>query len=172
VRVGIVADTHGLADPGLPRALDGCTLVLHAGDVGGPAVLEALGRLGRVVAVRGNGDVGPFGEALPEWSVVELGALRALVVHEAVPARPGPALARVLARERPDLVVHGHSHRPGCARDGARLFLNPGSAGPRRFSLPRTAARLEVAGRRVRVEWLDLASAPPAPWRDPLDAEL
>lgn len=172
MRVGLVADTHGLLDPALPGALAGCAVVLHAGDVTGPSVLEGLGRVGRVVAVRGNNDEWPFAESLPEWALVELGAVRALLVHEATPGRPARALARILARERPDLVVHGHSHRPGAVRLGELLFVNPGSAGPRRFLLPRTAAVLEVAGRRVQAEWIDLAASPPVRWGAPLAADL
>jgi hypothetical protein len=170
--VGLVADTHGLLDPALPAALAGCAVVLHAGDVTGPAILEGLARIARTVAVRGNNDAGPFGESLPAWALVELGAIRALLVHEATPGRPGRALARLLARERPQLVVHGHSHRPGAARPEGLLFVNPGSAGPRRFSLPRTIALLEVAGRRVRTEWIDLAASPPARWGAPFAADL
>jgi putative phosphoesterase len=172
VKVGIVADTHDLLDAALPGALAGCSLLLHAGDVTRREVLLGLARVAPVVAVRGNNDDGPFGEALPAWARVELGGIRALVVHETAPGRPARDLAGLLARERPDLVVHGHSHRPGAARAAGVLFLNPGSAGPRRFSLPRTACVLDVAGRRVRASWIDLAAAPPAPWGEPFLAEL
>jgi predicted phosphodiesterase len=86
--------------------------------------------------------------------------------------RPKPPARAVLTRHRPEIVVHGHSHRPGAARVGPTLFVNPGSAGPRRFSLPRTAAVLEVAGRTARVLFFDLSGAAPAPFGDPVEAAL
>jgi putative phosphoesterase len=158
VRVGLVSDTHGLVDPLLREGLDGCALVLHAGDVG-EGVLAALGSIAPVTAVRGNCDEGTALGRLPALATVPLGALTALVVHDAgrPEHRPEP-LATALARGHPEVVVHGHSHRPGAAVVEGTLFVNPGSAGPRRFRLPRAAAVLELAGRRVRVEWLDLAA--------------
>ncbi len=172
MRVGLVADTHGLWDPGLERVLRGCALVLHAGDVGRATVLESLSRVAPVRAVRGNNDDGPLGESLPASLRVELGVLRALLVHEADPARPTAELLRLLAAERPDLVIHGHSHRPGAALREGTLFLDPGSAGPRRFTLPRTACVVELEGRRVQARWWDLASGPGAPFGDPFEADL
>jgi putative phosphoesterase len=173
VRIGLVSDTHGLFDPGLPEVLAGCDLVLHAGDVVGEAVLRALGRIAPVTAVRGNCDEGTSLGHLPHLAVVPLGTLTALLVHDAgPPARRGPPLRDALARTRPDLVVHGHSHRPGAERIDGALFVNPGSAGPRRFRLPRCAAVLSVAGRTVRVEWIDLARRSPAPLGEPLEAAL
>jgi putative phosphoesterase len=159
VRVGLVSDTHGLFDPLLGEALGGCARVLHAGDVVGEPVLAALGAIAPVTAVRGNCDAGTSLERLPELAAVSLGALTALVVHDAgrPEHRPRP-LADALARARPDVVVSGHSHRPAAAVIGGTLFVNPGSAGPRRFRLPRCAAVMELEGRRVRVTWLDLAA--------------
>lgn len=155
--VGLVSDSHGLADPALPRLLAGCDLILHAGDVVRPGVLAPLEALAPVRAVRGNNDVAPELARLPEALLVPLGELTALLVHDlGRPAAPHPPLRRLLARARPELVVHGHSHRPAAALVEGRLHVNPGSAGPRRFSLPRSAARLRVEGRRVRVELLDL----------------
>jgi putative phosphoesterase len=159
LRVGLVSDTHGLADPRLPEALAGCSLVLHAGDVVKEAVLTALREIAPVTAVRGNCDADTSLARLPETAVLPLGALTALVLHDLGPReRPLPAAARVLARLRPQLVVHGHSHRPGAAVVDGTLFVNPGSAGPRRFSLPRSAAVLTVSGRVALVEWVDLAA--------------
>jgi predicted phosphodiesterase len=104
---------------------------------------------------------------------VPVGDLVALLVHEFGPrGRPGPALRTALARERPRLVVHGHSHRAGASvRDGV-LLVNPGSAGPRRFSLPRTAALLSVQGRRVTVTFHDLSRGPAASPGTPFEATL
>jgi putative phosphoesterase len=174
VRVGLVSDTHGLVDPLLFQALAGCALVLHAGDVVGEDVLVELEAIAPVTAVRGNCDAGTSLGRLPELARVPLGALTALVVHDA--GRPGsrPApLAGALAKARADVVVSGHSHRPAAAVVDGTLFVNPGSAGPRRFRLPRCAALLEVDGRRARVTWLDLAAPGGlAPLREPFEAAL
>ncbi len=173
VKVGLVSDTHGLADPALPRLFAGCALVLHAGDVVKESVLDALRAIAPVTAIRGNCDEGTSLERLPASALVPLGALTALVVHDLGPrvrrAAPGRAL---LARHRPSVVVHGHSHRPGAAVVAGTLFVNPGSAGPRRFSLPRAAAVLTVSGRTARVEWFDLAGRAPAPLLEPIEVRL
>lgn len=158
MRVGLVADTHGLLDPALPEIFRGVDLVLHAGDVGKPEVLEALRAIAPLRVVRGNVDLSPPLDALPELAVVPLDELVALLVHDLGPrGRPPPALRAALARERPRLVVHGHSHRPGADQRDGLLHVNPGSAGPQRFSLPRTAALLSVQGRRVSVAFHDLS---------------
>ena len=173
MRVGLVSDTHGLADPRLLELLAGCALVLHAGDVVKEAVLTALAGVAPVTAVRGNCDAGTSLERLPETALVPLGALTALLVHDLGPReRPSAPAAALLARARPQLVVHGHSHRPGAALVGGTLFVNPGSAGPRRFSLPRAAAILTVRGRTARVEWLDLATPRLAPLLAPVEVRL
>jgi putative phosphoesterase len=173
MRVGLVADTHGLLDPSLPEIFRGVELVLHAGDVGKPSVLDALREIAPLRAVRGNVDLAPPLDGLPELAVVPLGELVALLVHDLGPrGRPGAAVRAALARERPGLVVHGHSHRPGASvRDGL-LLVNPGSAGPRRFSLPRTVALLSVRGRRVSIAFHDLSLGPAAPPGAPFEATL
>lgn len=161
---GLVSDSHGLADPALPGLLAGCDLVLHAGDVVGAAVLSALQAVAPVKAVRGNNDLTPPVDGLPETRLVTLGDLTALLVHDVgSPGRPHPSVGKAIRRLRPDLVIHGHSHRPGTALVGGVLFVNPGSAGPRRFSLPRTAGLLRVEGLRVEVTFYDLATPGPAP---------
>jgi putative phosphoesterase len=173
VRVGLVSDTHGLADPRLPQVLGGCALVLHAGDVVKEAVLAALAGIAPVTAVRGNCDAGTSLARLPETAIVPLGALTALVVHDLGPReRPIAPAAPLIARAHPQLVVHGHSHRPGAAVVGGTLFVNPGSAGPRRFSLPRAAAVLTVRGRTARVEWFDLATPRLAQLLEPVEVTL
>jgi len=173
VLVGLVSDSHGLADPALPALLDGCDLVLHAGDVVTAAVLEALKGIAPVKAVRGNNDVAPVVGDLPEVRLVTLGALTAYLVHDVgSPGRPHPSVGKAIRRLRPALVIHGHSHRPGTALVDGVLFVNPGSAGPRRFSLPRTAGRLTVVGRRVKVELFVLGEARPTLLGAPLELEL
>jgi len=172
VRLGLVADTHGLFDPKLARVFEGCGLLLHAGDVAGPAVLEALERIAPVRAVRGNNDLGPFGRSLREVEHLEIAGLRLLLVHEASPRRPAPALRRLLEGGGVDVVVHGHSHRPGASRQGPLLFLNPGSAGPRRFSLPRTACVVTLEGRHLSASWWDLGRDPVVPYGDGYAADL
>jgi putative phosphoesterase len=173
VRVGLVSDTHGHVDPRLPALFAGCDVILHAGDVVRPAILAALEAVAPLTAVRGNNDEGtPLGH-LPETALVPLGALTALVVHDLGRREdPKPPARAVLARRRPDIVVHGHSHRPAALVVAGRLFVNPGSAGPRRFSLPRAAGILTVAGRTARVELFDLGGARAVPLAAPLEAEL
>jgi len=168
MRVGFLADTHGLFDPKLAELFRGCDLLLHAGDVTGGDVLAALAAIAPVRAVRGNNDHGPFGESLPEVERVALEGLRTLVVHEARPEDPAPRLRRLLGGEPFDLVVHGHSHKPGFSEQGALLYLNPGSAGPRRFRLPRTACLATVRGRHLSARFWDLGSEPPVPYGEPL----
>lgn len=173
MRVGLVSDTHGRLDPLLPALFARCDLILHAGDIVSEAVLSALEGLAPVTAIRGNNDEGTSLARLPETALVALGALTALVVHDLGPReRPKPPARALLARRQPEIVVHGHSHRPGAALVGGTLFVNPGSAGPRRFSLPRAAAILTVRGRLARVELFDLGGAAPAPFGEPLEVGL
>jgi putative phosphoesterase len=172
VRVGLVSDTHGLADPRLPEVLAGCAVILHAGDVVRETVLDALRAIAPVTAVRGNCDEGTSLARLPASAVVSLGPITALVLHDLGPReRPLPAARALLHRVRPQVVVHGHSHRPGAAVVEGTLFVNPGSAGPRRFSLPRAAAVLELRGRTVRVEWVALPGSP-SPLPEALEVRL
>jgi putative phosphoesterase len=149
--VGLIADTHGLVRPEALRALGGSDLVVHAGDVGGAEVLEALGRIAPVRAVRGNNDRGAWASDLPVTDVVEVDGLWLYVVHEEADLDLEPMAAGIAA------VVTGHSHRPSVLERRGVLFVNPGSAGPRRFRLPVTVGRLVVAEGRVRAETIDLA---------------
>jgi putative phosphoesterase len=173
VRIALVSDTHGVSDPRLPGLFRGCARVLHAGDVVTTPVLHALGKVAEVTAVRGNNDHAPELARLPEHVVLPVEGLRVLVVHDlGSREQPHAPVRRLLARERPDVVVHGHSHRPGAVVREGRLFVNPGSAGPRRFSLPRTAALLEVEGRRAQVVFFELAGAEPEQYGERVDVEL
>jgi len=156
MRIGALADTHGYADPRLPDLFRGCSLLLHAGDVGSAAVLEVLQAIAPLRAVRGNNDLGPFGESLPQAVREPLGALEAVVLHELwAPGRLSPTARHALQCPAP-IVLFGHSHRASAQRSEGTLFLNPGSAGKKRFSLPRSAALLTVEGRSVTFAVHDL----------------
>ncbi len=147
---GVISDTHCLLRPEAAAALRGCDGIIHAGDVGSPEVLEALVGIAPVFAVRGNNDRGAWAEALPETSVVEVGPCLAYVVHDRAELDLDPAAAGFAA------VITGHSHRPDASREDGVLFLNPGSAGPRRFTLPIALARLEVRDGRLSHEIVEL----------------
>jgi len=138
--VGVVSDTHGLVRPEALAALAGVGLILHAGDVGGAHVLEELGRVAPVVAVRGNNDRGAWAGALPARASANLGRLSAYVLHDLKELDLDPAEAGFR------VVVSGHSHKPSAEERGGVLYLNPGSAGPRRFRLPVSVALLRVSG--------------------------
>jgi putative phosphoesterase len=141
MRVGVISDTHGLCRPQALAALAGSDLILHAGDVGDPSVLDALRRVAPVRAVRGNNDHGAWAKVLPETDVVELaGGLLVYLIHDVQALDLDPAAARLSA------VVAGHSHHPRNELEGGILYFNPGSAGPRRFRLPVTVGRIELHG--------------------------
>jgi putative phosphoesterase len=152
--IGVISDTHGLVRPEALAALGGVDHILHAGDIGDPSVLEQLTLLAPVTAVRGNNDRGRWVSVIPPSAILEVGDVRIYVVHDVKALRLDPRKARLAA------VVAGHSHRPVVEdRDGI-LFLNPGSAGPRRFRLPVSIGRLTVEGGRVtgRVTTLAIAA--------------
>lgn len=152
-RVGVISDTHGLVRPQALRALEGSAVILVAGDVGKPSVLEALERVAPVMAIRGNVDVGTWARRLPDQRTAEIAGRRIHLVHDLAKLRIDPG------REGIDAVVFGHSHRPTqYDRDGV-LFFNPGSAGPRRFSLPIAVGRLHV-GPEIVGEIVLLATDP------------
>lgn len=155
--VGVISDTHGLVRPEALAALRGVDAIVHAGDVGDAAVLEALRALAPVTAVRGNNDHGGWARALPTAAVVEVGGACLYVLHDLHDLDLEPRAAGFAA------VVAGHSHRPAIESRGGVLFVNPGSAGPRRFTLPVAVARLHVRGATVRGEvvTLDVGGARP-----------
>ena len=128
--MGVISDTHGLLRPEAVAALEGVDAIIHAGDIGSAEILDALRRIAPVVAVRGNNDRDAWAAALPEIARTQIGATRIWVVHDLKELGEDPARAGV------DVVISGHSHRPRVERREGLLLLNPGSAGPRRFSLP------------------------------------
>jgi hypothetical protein len=150
-RIGLISDTHGLLRPQAEAFLRGCERIVHAGDIGEASILEALGRLAPVTAVRGNNDRGGWAEALPQSEVLQIGEVFVYVLHDLAELELDPAAAGF------QVVVCGHSHRPLVEKRDGVLYVNPGSAGPRRFSLPLAAAELHVSGASVEARLVELA---------------
>ena len=150
ITVGVISDTHGLLRPEAIEMLSGSELIIHAGDIGAPWIVDRLMTIAPVRAIRGNTDRDPWAQRMPDSIVVEVEELRILVVHDAGPIGGGCRGDRYAA------VVSGHSHLPSLdERDGV-LFFNPGSAGPRRFNLPVSVGKLYVQDGRVRGKILKL----------------
>ena len=155
--VGVIADTHGLLRPEAVAALASVDLIVHAGDIGSAEILAELGAIAPVVAVRGNNDREAWAASVPEIVTTEVAGSRLYVIHD----------LKMLARDPADLgvdvIISGHSHRPSAERRTGFLLLNPGSAGPRRFSLPIAVARLHLgpAGPKVEIVELDVTDSPP-----------
>jgi putative phosphoesterase len=148
--VGVISDTHGLLRPQAVRALRGSQLIIHAGDIGPPEILEELAAIAPVHAVRGNVDKGAWARALPLTNVVDAAGTQLYVLHNLKQLDVSPRAAGFVA------VISGHSHRPAQElRDGV-LYFNPGSAGPRRFRLPVTVGKLHIAKGKVRGEIVTL----------------
>jgi putative phosphoesterase len=148
--VGVISDTHGLLRPEALAALAGVERIVHAGDIGAPEVLTALGRIAPVTAVRGNNDRDRWAADIPETDVLEIGDVSLYVLHDLHELDLDPRAAGFAA------VIAGHSHQPRMEERDGVLYLNPGSAGPRRFKLPISLARLTVAGSRLRAELVTL----------------
>lgn len=136
--VGVISDTHGLLRPEAEALLAGAEYILHAGDIGAPEIVPRLEAIAPVTAIRGNVDVAAWAAVHPEEARVRLAGRTVHLVHDV------KALAFDPAAEGVDVVVSGHSHKPSVERSGGVLFLNPGSAGRRRFRLPVTLARLRL----------------------------
>ena len=149
--VGVISDTHGLVRPQAVDAQLGVEVILHASAVGHAQVLEALNGIAPVVAVRGNNDKGEWAEALPVWEVVEVGSVSLYMLHDLKEIDISPAGAGFR------VVVSGHSHKPSVEERRGVLYVNPGSAGPRRFSLPVSVARLRIVGEAVSARVIELA---------------
>jgi putative phosphoesterase len=149
-RVGLISDTHGLMRPEALDALRDSDLIIHCGDVGDSAVLEALRTLAPIHAIRGNNDKGAWACSLPTCDVVEFGSHAIYVLHNLADLDLDPATAGFTT------VVAGHSHKPVVEKRGKTLFVNPGSAGPRRFTLPVTVATLALRGSRCEAKIIEL----------------
>jgi putative phosphoesterase len=150
MRVGLVADTHGLLRPQACALLRGCEHIVHAGDIGDPAILDRLAELAPVTAVRGNNDRGGWADALAHSEFLQLGETWLYVLHDLaeLDLDPGAAGVRV--------VVSGHSHQPRVHQSRGVLFVNPGSCGPRRFKLPIALAELHIDGNSVNARIVEI----------------
>jgi putative phosphoesterase len=148
--VGLISDTHGLMRDEALLALEGSDLIIHAGDVGKPEIIEVLRGIAPVVVVRGNIDRGAWAGTLPSTAVAEAGPAMIYVLHDVHDLDLDPVAAGFHA------VVSGHSHQPGCTERAGVLYINPGSAGPRRFKLPVTVARLDLSPTPWKIEFIDL----------------
>ena len=148
--IGLISDTHGLMRGAALRAMRGADLIVHAGDVGTPEVIEALQALAPVVAVRGNIDKGSWASRLPATAVAEAGPAMIYTLHDIHELALDPATAGF------HVVVSGHSHKPGRTDRAGVIYINPGSAGPRRFKLPISVARLYVDVTPWKVEFVEL----------------
>lgn len=150
--LGIISDTHGLLRPEAMSALRGSDFIIHAGDVGNPTILDQLKTIAPVFAVRGNVDTEPWTSTLPLTEVVQLHNTSIYVLHNLQHLDLDPAASGF------QIVISGHTHQPESHwRDGV-LYINPGSAGPRRFSLPISLARLDLSKTPWQVEFLQLAA--------------
>lgn len=150
MRIGIISDTHGLLRPEAQRALLGVRLIIHAGDVGAPEILTQLKLIAPVFAVRGNVDTQTWAQELPLTSIVEISGFSVYVLHNLRDLDLKPQAAGF------DAVISGHTHQAEQRYDAGVLYLNPGSAGPRRFELPVTLAVLEIAKKPWKAEIVPL----------------
>ena len=146
--MGVISDTHGLLRPEVGHAFKDVDLILHAGDIGNAEVLENLGAFAPIFAVRGNNDKERWAKGIPETRIVPVGNVRVYMIHDVTEMETTPADCQV--------VIAGHSHRPLIEKREGILFLNPGSAGPRRFRLPTCVARLTVRGNSVGAKLIEL----------------
>ncbi|MGE5219588.1 MAG: metallophosphoesterase family protein [Chloroflexota bacterium] len=149
-RVGLIADTHGLLRPEALAALKGSDLIIHAGDIGKPEVLMALNTIAPVAAIRGNNDRYPAARKLPDVLNLQINGVKVRVIHNV------KEIESDLRADGYALVVSGHSHKPGVTKENGVLFINPGSAGPRRFKLPVTVARLSLGSKSLDARIIEL----------------
>ena len=149
-KIGVLSDTHGLLREEAVGRLLGCDLILHAGDIGSPSILTELRTLAEVVAVRGNVDTGSWANELSREEYVDVAGRRICLVHDLSTLSLYPVSAGI------DIVIHGHSHKPAVEWKGGILYLNPGSAGPKRFHLPVSMAILSLEDEVIVPEIIEL----------------
>jgi hypothetical protein len=150
IRVGLISDTHGLLRPQALEFLAGCDHIIHAGDIGNVGILDSLGQIAPVVAVRGNNDHGDWAQRFPETAFLKLGEIFVYVLHDVGLLDLDPEAAGV------QVVVAGHSHLPAVQERQGALFVNPGSAGPRRFRLPISVGELRITDGKVTARTIEL----------------
>lgn len=149
-RIGLISDTHNLVRPEALSCLEGCGHIIHAGDICNEAVLETLSAIAPLTAVRGNNDRGPWAERLQEIELLKVNDVVVLVIHD---------VAQLKGRILPSdvrVVVSGHSHKPGVSEKEGVLYVNPGSAGPRRFKLRISLGELRVEGASVQARLIEI----------------
>jgi uncharacterized protein len=151
MRVGIISDTHGLLRPEAIRHLAGTDHIIHAGDIGAPEVIEGLRRIAPTTAIRGNIDAGEWAKNYPDTELVVLGGRAFYVLHNLEEIKLDPAASGF------DVIISGHSHRPRIETKTGVLYLNPGSAGPRRFKLPIAVAILVLSDQAILPRILEIA---------------
>lgn len=141
--VGVISDTHGLLRPEAIDAMQGSALIIHAGDVGEPEILETLRSIAPVHVVRGNVDYAPWARILPMTELVEVDGVSIYVLHDLHKLALDPVASGI------DMVITGHSHQPKITEQDGVIYLNPGSAGPRRFDYPVSVAHVEISGTNI-----------------------
>ena len=154
VRVGLISDTHGLLRPEATAFLQGCARIVHGGDIGDPTILQELARIAPVTAVRGNNDQGTWAASLRASEMLRIEDVVLYVIHDLADLALEPRAAGI------SVVISGHSHKPSVEARGGVLFVNPGSAGPRRFKLPIALGELEIRGREVSARTVELLGRP------------
>jgi uncharacterized protein len=143
IRIGVISDTHGLLRPSAIERLAGMDHIIHAGDIGAPEVIEELRRIAPTTAIRGNVDTAEWARSYPDTEMLRLAGRAIYVLHNLNELETDPAAGGM------DIVISGHSHRPKVDINDSVLYLNPGSAGPRRFALPIALATLELSDRAI-----------------------
>jgi uncharacterized protein len=150
LRVGVLSDTHGLLRPEARAFLVGCDYIIHGGDIGSAEILEDLAALAPLIAVKGNNDKAPWARRLPETDMVRLGGAFVYVIHDLAQLDIEPVGAKLQA------VISGHSHKPAVFEREGVCYLNPGSCGPRRFSLPISIGEMRITGSSVLARTVEL----------------
>ena len=153
LRIGLISDTHALLRPEASTFLRGCAHIVHAGDVGNRKILEELSAIAPTTAVRGNNDTGSWAETLSETELLQFGEIFLYLIHDLSQLDIDPQAAGV------GVVVSGHSHQPVIRERNDVLYINPGSAGPRRFKLPISIGEIIIAGRSVAPRIIELGES-------------
>lgn len=148
--IGLISDTHGLIRPQALEALRDVDVIVHAGDIGKPEVIDSLKTIAPVVAIKGNNDTEPWAKPFPGTKLVKAGAARLYIIHNVKELTVDPAALGFAA------VISGHSHKPSVSHRDGILYVNPGSAGPRRFKLPVSVGKLVVNGANLEAEIIEL----------------